>query len=264
MAIITRQVHEYGAYPLIFLHSDRSLGAALHTLFRQHRAYFLDAIKLGEEAPARCMTLDYWSRRKTFLQLSTRYADDIYRQHQNLPREAKPLHSLWAQWYFGLVVPPMMMALLFETRSIDCSPQHFHVEFHDSGRPAIFWLNVREDKGARYLNAHQRIDRMIQRHLIPVTQAIEQQGEINARLIWNNIGYLMHWFLGELEPLLAEDTRIMLEHALFFSRERPDGCDNPLYRSVIPRGGDMQRRCCCQRYRLPGIQRCGDCTLKPV
>lgn len=264
MALITRQAYEYGSGPLIFLQSDRSLGAALHALFSEHRAYFLDSVKLGEEAPAACMKLSSWSQAQNFQSLCARYGDHLYRDYPLTPREAKPLQSLWAQWYFGLILPPMMMALLLEPRALDCSPEHIHVEFHETGRPTSYWLDVREDEDARYLSARQRIDRLIQRHLLPVVRGIEQHGDINAKLIWNNTGYLMHWFLGELKPLLDSDTLVTLEHALFFSRQLLDGSDNPLYRTMIPREGALQRRSCCQRYRVPDVQRCGDCTLTCV
>ena len=32
--------------------------------------------------------------------------------------------------------------------------------------------------------------------------------------------------------------------------------------TVVPRDGLLVRRTCCQRYRLPDVQQCGDCTLK--
>ncbi|MBP2169631.1 ferric iron reductase protein FhuF [Erwinia toletana] len=262
MAITTRQADDYAALPVIFLQSDNPLGNRLHALFSAERDYFLDSLKLDQTAPAAAMTLDQWSQSETFHSLCQHYGDHLYCNHPQMAREAKPLQSLWAQWYFGLIVPPMMMSLLLEPRALDCSPRHFHIEFHETGRPACYWLNVREDKDARYLNAHQRIDRLIQRHLQPVVAAIEQHGAINAKLIWNNTGYLMHWFLGNLQPLIDEQTRLTLEHALFFSRELLDGSDNPLYRTIIPREGAMQRRSCCQRYRVPDVQRCGDCTLK--
>ncbi len=38
--------------------------------------------------------------------------------------------------------------------------------------------------------------------------------------------------------------------------------DNPLWRTVMLREGQLVRRTCCQRYRLPDVQQCGDCTLK--
>ncbi|MEQ4530970.1 MAG: siderophore-iron reductase FhuF [Mixta sp.] len=264
MAIVTRQAYEYGSSPVIFMQSDSALGTALHSLFSEHRAWFLEFLTLGETAPSDTLIQAEWSQSVHFNRLLARYGDEIYRHHAEMPREEKPLQSLWAQWYFGLIVPPMMLALVMEKRALDCSLEHFHLQFHESGRPAKFWIDVHEDEDARYLNAQQRIDRLIQRHLIPAVQGIEQHGDINAKLIWNNTGYLMHWFLGEMKSWVDEATLLTLEHSLFFSRHLLDGSDNPLYRTVIPRDGAMQRRSCCQRYRLPAVERCGDCTLKPV
>ena len=90
---------------------------------------------------------------------------------------------------------------------------------------------------------------------------IAQHGGINARLIWNNMGFSFHWFLGELKALLDEATILQLEQTLFFTSRLQDGSDNPLYRTMLPRGGEMVRRSCCQRYRIPDVERCGNCTL---
>jgi ferric iron reductase protein FhuF len=261
MATIVRQAVEYGSHPLIFLQSNRSLASSLRALFSEHRAYFLDSVKLGEEAPASSMTLDRWSTPENFARLNAQYADYIYREHGEMERENKPLQSLWAQWYFGLVLPPMMMALLIENRPLDCSPEHCHVEFHETGRPATFWFDVREDEEARFLSPQRRMDRLIQQHLIPAVRAIEQHGDINGKLIWSNTGFAVHWFLGELAPLLGKSLHAELEHAFFFSKTLLDGSDNPFYRTMLPRDGEMQRRTCCQRYRLPEVERCGNCTL---
>lgn len=264
MTTIVRQASEYGSYPLIFLQSNRSLASSLRALFSEHRAYFLDTIRLGEEAPASCMTLSRWAEPQNFARLNQLYGDYIYREHGEMERENKPLQSLWAQWYLGLVMPPMIMALLLENRALDISPEHCHVEFHETGRPATFWFDVREDEEARYLSPHRRLDRLIQHHLIPVVSGIEQHGDINAKLIWSNTGFALYWFLGEIAPLIGENLRTELEHAFFFSRTLLDGSDNPFYRTMLPRDGEMQRRTCCQRYRLPDVQRCGNCTLNPV
>lgn len=263
MTTTVRQASEYGTCPLIFLSGSQPLAHSLHALFREHRAYFLDTIRFGEKAPAGAMTLSRWAEPQNFSRLNQLYGDYIYREHGEMPRENKPLQSLWAQWYLGLVMPPMVMALLLEKRALDISPERCHVEFHETGRPAIFWFDACEDDEARYLSPHRRLDRLIRHHLIPVVNGIVQHGGINARLIWNNTGFALHWFLGELAPLLGADLRTGLEHAFFFSRTLQDGSDNPFYRTMLPRDGEMQRRTCCQRYRLPDVQRCGNCTLDP-
>ncbi|MBV4368209.1 siderophore-iron reductase FhuF [Erwinia phyllosphaerae] len=264
MSTVRYQSAEYGSHPLIFLQSHRPLAGSLRALFSEHRAYFLDTIRLNEAASAGCMTLAQWSQPENFSRLNTLYSDFIYREHGEQPRENKPLQSLWAQWYFGLVLPPLMMALLLENRALDCSPEHIHVEFHETGRAAAFWIDVQEDEEARYLSPRRRMDRLIQQFLIPAVEGIERHGDINGKLIWSNSGFAVHWFLGELAPLLGPGLHAELEHAFFFSRSLSDGSDNPFYRTMLPRDGEMQRRTCCQRYRLPAVQQCGNCTLKPV
>ena len=37
------------------------------------------------------------------------------------------------------MVPPLMLALLTQEKALDVSPEHFHAEFHETGRAACFW-----------------------------------------------------------------------------------------------------------------------------
>jgi ferric iron reductase protein FhuF len=75
------------------------------------------------------------------------------------------------------------------------------------------------------------------------------------------MGFSFQWFLGELKNTLGELPVAQLEQALFFNQQLLDGSDNPLYRTMIPRNGELVRRSCCQRYRIPDVAQCGNCTL---
>ena len=97
---------------------------------------------------------------------------------------------------------------------------------------------------------------------MPVVQALEATGEINGKLIWSNTGYLINWYLGEMKTLLGEEQVNLLRQRCFFTSTLADGQDNPLWRTVVLRDGLLVRRTCCQRYRLPDVKQCGDCTLK--
>lgn len=147
-------------------------------------------------------------------------------------------------------------------KALDVSPEHFHAEFHETGRAACFWVDVCEDKNATPHSPQQRMERLISQALVPVVQALEATGEINGKLIWSNTGYLINWYLTEMKQLLGEATVESLRHALFFEKTLTNGEDNPLWRTVVLRDGLLVRRTCCQRYRLPDVQQCGDCTLK--
>ncbi|EFN3281188.1 siderophore-iron reductase FhuF [Escherichia coli] len=161
---------------------DAGLAQAVRATIAEHREHLLEFIRLDEPAPLRAMTLAQWSSPNALSSLLAVYSDHIYRNQPTMIRENKPLISLWAQWYIGLMVPPLMLALLTQEKALDVSPEHFHVEFHETGRAACFWVDVCED--------------------------------------------------------------------------------NPLWRTVVLRDGLLVRRTCCQRYRLPDVQQCGDCTLK--
>lgn len=263
MATVSEQQHRFSTQPVIFMQNHQSLADVLHELMRTQRSYMLEVIKFGQP-PTPTMTLAEWSSSDTFIPLTQRYSDYLYRNHPEAVREAKPVQSLWAQWYFGLLLPPLMLALLLEPRALDCSVEHIRVAFHENGYPCSFWIDAQEDEDAHYLNAQQRIDRLIQQHLIPVVNGIAQHGEINARLIWNNMGFSFSWFLGELKTQLEEHVVLQLEQALFFTSRLLDGSDNPLYRTMLPRNGQMVRRSCCQRYRIPDVEQCGNCTLNPT
>lgn len=238
------------------------LADAVRDTIAQTRAHMLDFIKLDEPHPHNALTLAQWRRPVELQSLLATYSDHIYRNQPTLARENKPLLSLWAQWYIGVLVPPMMLPLLTQDVALDVSPEHFHVEFHETGRAACFWIDVHEDSQTTALSAQQRMETLITRALMPVVSALEETGEINGKLIWSNTGYLIHWYLTEMKTLLGDEKVDTLRQALFFARQLSDGRDNPLYRTVVPRDGLLARRTCCQRYRLPDVQQCGDCTLK--
>ena len=241
---------------------NASLADAIREKIAETRAHLLDFLRLDEPAPPHALTLAEWSQPIALRSLLATWSDHIYRHQPTQPREQKPLLSLWAQWYIGLLVPPLMLALLNEPQGLSLAPEHFHVEFHESGRAACFWIDLHEDHSAERLTAQERMERLITQALIPVVEALEATGEINGKLIWSNTGYLIHWYLTEMKPLLGDENVEALRQSCFFAKQLSDGRDNPLFRTVVLRDGLLVRRTCCQRYRLPDVKQCGDCTLK--
>ncbi len=91
-----------------------------------------------------------------------------------------------------------MLALLNEPQGLSPAPEHFHVEFHESGRAACFWIDVHSDADIERLSPQARMDAPVTRTLQPVVEALAATGEINSKLIWSNTGYLINWYLGEM------------------------------------------------------------------
>ncbi|ESS57924.1 siderophore-iron reductase FhuF [Enterobacter cloacae S611] len=245
------------------LHDERdSLATAMRDAIASTRAHLLDFLRLNEDAPHQAMTLAEWSRPTALSSLIATYSDHIYRNNPTQPRESKPLLSLWAQWYLGLMVPPLLLTLLTQKNALDLDPDNFHVEFHESGRAACFWIDVQQDHSLTLKNDAERIAALVTQSIQPVIKALEATGDINGKLIWSNTGYLINWYLGEMMPLIGEARLAALRQICFFEKSLADGSDNPLWRTVVLRDGALVRRTCCQRYRLPDVQQCGDCTLK--
>lgn len=105
-------------------------------------------------------------------------------------------------------------------KSVRSFPEHFHVEFHETGRAACFWIDVCENKNAPHL-PQQRMEKLISQAIAPVVQALEATGEINGKLIWSNTGYLINWYLTEMKQLLGDATVESLRHALFLRKHSP-------------------------------------------
>jgi len=93
-----------------------SLAAAVSAPIAKTREHLLDFIRLDETPVPGAMTLHEWTQPTTLSSLLAVYSDHIYRNQPTLPRENKPLISLWAQWYIGLMMPPLMVALLTQKR----------------------------------------------------------------------------------------------------------------------------------------------------
>ena len=201
---------------------------------------------------------------------------------------SKALHSLWGQWYFGLLVPPMLEWIINAPHSlastieqielIDIAPEHFYLRPHDSGRVAGFEFQLTPTpkvktaivKAAIVKSTvvtpprERRLILWIQSHLIPSVERLTGLSPTPAKLYWSHLGYLIHWYLGEMA--LPEIEFEQLKTQLFNTKSFKDGEVNPLYNSInllpapVADVGNI-RRVCCLRYQLTNSHRCGDCPL---
>lgn len=234
-------------------------------------------------------------------------------------RSSKALHSLWGQWYFGLLVPPMLewifqvrtsMQMTKSIEEIDLLPQQFFIHPHDSGRVANveFFLNrtnrpiptpnkseykllqLNQTRGLlltcniqsplqdeqlleqRIIQSplqderlvERRIIQFIQTNLAPSVERLTCLSPTPAKLYWSHLGYLIHWYLGEIALPMQQFNQ--LTQRLFQTSTFADGTVNPLYNSINlapacePSSG-CTRRVCCLRNQLANSHQCGDCPL---
>ncbi|WGO83222.1 siderophore-iron reductase FhuF [Arsenophonus apicola] len=236
--------------------------ADITKLFDSQFSHFNSSFKVNEEnISTNCMEFYQWSKEKQFLSLMARYQYEYYGNSSQNANQ-KGLYSLWAQWYFGLVIPPMMLMLLEYPQAINTSYHRVSIEFHASGRPNIVYYQLAWM--AKPLSLLERYHDLLQQHIIPVCKKIEFYRGINGRLLWNNIGYIMYWYLMNFKEKLDANQYNNLINMLFFEKKMLNNQDNPLYRTVIVRNNVIQRRSCCQRNKLPGVGNCHDCPLEAM
>ena len=240
----------------------------------------------------------------------------------------KALHSLWGQWYFGLLVPPMMEWIFnapqTDLESIHWQPQSVFMQLHPSGRVAKFEFNIPKHQPSTALTfkQHHGIEPLCQTNtkpcintdtevhspLSPLMLQVEKElalqglilnllqpsverlltlSPVPAKLYWSHLGYLIHWYLGELG--LTKQHSQQLKQALFRRATFLDGSTNPLYNSInlliepAQSSADSSkdssvktsttlsstpspkihciRRTCCLRYQLANTGQCQDCPL---
>ncbi|MDX7988361.1 siderophore-iron reductase FhuF [Xenorhabdus sp. 12] len=230
-------------------------------LFDGAFSHFNSLIKINSDnIPAKSMGLHQWSNEEEFKLLMKSYQDSYYDNNELKPNQ-KGLYSLWAQWYFGLIVPSMMLMLIEYPRAVDTDYNLFQVEFHETGRPNIAYYQLTWMDESISISLLERYHSMLERHIIPVCEKIESSRGINGRLLWNNIGYVMYWYLDNFKERIGAQYDALIQN-LFFEQTLPNGKDNPLYRTVILKNNIIQRRCCCQRNKLPGVGNCHDCPLE--
>ncbi|WP_226770133.1 siderophore-iron reductase FhuF [Shewanella xiamenensis] len=158
------------------------------------------------------------------------------------------------------------------------APEHFYLRPHDSGRVAGFEFQLTPTpkvktaivKAAIVKSTvvtpprERRLILWIQSHLIPSVERLTGLSPTPAKLYWSHLGYLIHWYLGEMA--LPEIEFEQLKTQLFNTKSFKDGEVNPLYNSInllpapVADVGNI-RRVCCLRYQLTNSHRCGDCPL---
>ncbi|MFV0594231.1 siderophore-iron reductase FhuF [Shewanella sp.] len=247
------------------------------------------------------LSVDTWSQPAVYQQLLLDFANaypPLAKTTSSIPLEnipeqvllshshnSKALHSLWGQWYFGLLVPPMLewiinaphslASTLEQIEQIDIAPKHFYLRPHDSGRVAGFEFQLTlaptPQVKAAIVKAtilkptrERQLIQWIKNHLIPSVERLQRLSPTPAKLYWSHLGYLIHWYLGEMALSNIEFER--LKELLFNTKSFEDGELNPLYNSInlLPTSAadaDNIRRVCCLRYQLANSHRCGDCPL---
>lgn len=111
-------------------------------LFEQTFTHFSETLKVNaSNVPLESRAFIQWSAVDYLPLLMQRYQNGYYDNKDTKPND-KALYSLWTQWYFGLVIPPMILMLLEYPKVVDTHHNLFQLDFNSNGRPNIFYYKL--------------------------------------------------------------------------------------------------------------------------
>lgn len=201
--------------------------------------------------------------------LTGAYLDDILGRLGTAYPDSDPrgLASIWSKHYFIKLIPPVVAASLILNQRLPLRLDHLQLILHDDGLPAAFKL---PDAGQRWMpapaDAFGRFDDLLEQHLRPFIEALARHARLSPKVLWSNAGNYFEWLLGVLATAMPH-ANVSHGHQLLNAQYLPDGRRNPLYQPVryLKVGGQSepkrQRRVCCIRYRVNGLDCCSNCPL---
>lgn len=183
------------------------------------------------------------------------------------PSDPRGLASLWSKHYFIKLIPPVVAASLILNHRLPLHLDHLQLILDDNGLPAAFKL---PDPGQRWTptpaDAFERFDELLEHQLRPFIDAIARHVHLSPKVLWSNAGNYFEWLLGVLANAMPH-ADVRHGHQMLNARHLSDGRRNPLYQPVRYINLDGQdkpkreRRVCCIRYRVDGLDYCTNCPL---
>ncbi|CNE95926.1 ferric hydroximate transport ferric iron reductase [Yersinia nurmii] len=183
--------------------------------------------------------------------------------HSNEDRTA--LVSKWSQWYFARLLGPWMRINLQFNWQLPILPEHISLTLNEAGLVESFILSHSGHQVTQQ-DPERRFQQLVQNHLAPVCRTLSQLAGMGESLFWNNAGIRLYQGMKMAQEQQA-NTQIA---AHFLSlRTLSDGSKNTLFqpvRQVTEKSGNVriERRLCCLRYRLSGLEICSTCPLQRV
>ncbi len=204
---------------------------------------------------------------RTFL--TNEYLNDVLTRFGTAYPDSDPrgLASIWSKHYFIKLIPPVVAASLILNQRLPLSVDHLQLILDDDGLPAAFklphsgrpWMPVPVD-------GFERFDDLLEHHLRPFIDTFARHVRLSPKVLWSNAGNYFEWLLGVLANAMPQ-ADVRHGHQLLNAHYLPDGRRNPLHQPVRYLKVDgqaalkRQRRVCCIRYRVAGLELCDNCPV---
>lgn len=183
-------------------------------------------------------------------------------RESNYPGDDRPSAiSFWSQWYFGLMIPPLLILGSKGRCEISADPSSLWVRWTNTRQPEGFVLTrARALRLSRTDGDSDCCRALIDSHIEPMIRLLVDISGLSPKVFRMNVAVVIHYTARTL--LAGQDPRLL---DLTVAKRCADGSPNPLrdpYSARTARDGEARRRVCCLRYKLSGIDRCPGCPLK--
>ena len=176
--------------------------------------------------------------------------------------DQRGLASIWANQYFMRLLPPVISAALLLDQRMPLRLEQLAIIV---GLPLVFKLPGSCEPLPPPQNPFERFAHLLDDNLQPFIQALCAHTGVSAKVLWSNAGNYFEAWLGQLQKRSEQPELLLDGQRLLSAAQRPDGSRNPLYapiRYIDIEHADgqvrpwRQRRLCCIRYVLPGVELC--------
>lgn len=180
--------------------------------------------------------------------------------------DRRALLSQWSRTYFARLVIPTITANLVLGRELPVGVDKLEVILGCGGLPEAFRI---PDEGTSFdetpTSPFERFRELLDGNFEPLVEGWCQQVKLSRKVLWNNAANYVEWLIGALAGMGVPPGMLADGERLIEADFRPDGRRNPMCRPVryVTRENGpsplRQRRQCCIRYRLPGLELCENC-----
>ncbi|MEJ8472945.1 siderophore-iron reductase FhuF [Roseibium algae] len=187
---------------------------------------------------------------------------DAYAKMQFPGDDVRSVVSFWSQWYFGFLLPPLLLLTNAAQSDAPSSLFDLYLSLDQNGQPQRFNLsNPVVMSSGKDRDAFERLTPLIDNHLSPLVFSLSARSGVSAKVFWMNAAVVIDYTYDVLLDRKGIDLKQVTG-----SPTRPNGQRNPLFSPYRPSGSEATRtrRVCCLRYALEGVARCTDCSLKPT
>ena len=238
----------------------------LAALFQGPFAAFHDRVLLASQAKGEVVPLRRLFTPQGLDEVLDRYAVEFMTPVYRRP-DRRALMSQWSKYFLAQTIYVPVAANLLLDRRLPLAFDTLGVQLDELGLVERLVIPHEGDSiEVAQGDVEARLRPLMCALLGPTIAAMTVHTGIGSKALWSNAGHYYAYLMGQLQgmpapPPAVDDGARLMTLAYFADGER-----NPLYqpvRYVENAEGEVEplRRVCCVRYKLPGLDYCGNCPL---